>query len=74
MENSTNERIIMKRMRVSFIMSVISLEYRSNQHLLNNAKTNEEKIKLLIRKELLEKIIDKIDDKKIELNNGISYL
>lgn len=56
------------------MMSVINSEYRSNQHLLNNAKTNEEKIKLLIRKELLEKIIDKIDDKKIELNNGISYL
>ena len=63
----------MKRMSVSFMMSVINSEYRSNQHLLNNAKTNEEKTKLLIRKELLEKIIDKVDDKKIELNGDINY-
>ena len=55
------------------MMSVINSEYRSNQHLLNNTKINEEKTKLLIRKELLEKIIDKIDDKKIELNGDINY-
>ena len=63
----------MKRMTSSFIINILNFKYKTNMHLLNNAKDIKEKETLIIRKELLEEIINQIEEKQIELNGGIDY-
>lgn len=63
----------MKRITASYIINILEYKYKSNQYLLNNAKDNKEKEKLMIRKNLLEDIINQIEEKRIDLNGGINY-
>ena len=63
----------MKRITASYIINILEYKYKSNQYLLNNTKDNKEKEKLMIRKNLLEDIINQIEEKRIDLNGGINY-
>ena len=63
----------MKRMTASYIINMIEREYSENQYLLNNSDSSQEKTTLMIKKQLLEEIINTIEEKQIELNGGINY-
>ena len=63
----------MKRMTSSYIINLLESKYRGNMHLLNNIKNSKEKEILLIKKQLLEEIINTIEEKEKELNGGINY-
>lgn len=63
----------MKRITASFIINILKFKYKTNMHLLNNAKNNKDKEHLMIKKQLLEEIIDTIEEKQIELDGGINY-
>ena len=63
----------MKRMTASYIINMLERKYRENQYLLNNSNSSQEKTTLMIKKQLLEEIINTIEEKHIELNGGINY-
>ena len=63
----------MKRMTASYIINMIERKYSENQYLLNNSDSSQEKTTLMIKKQLLEEIINTIEEKQIELNGGINY-
>lgn len=63
----------MKRMTASYIINMIEHKYSENQYLLNNSDSSQEKTTLMIKKQLLEEIIDTIEEKQIELDGGINY-
>ena len=63
----------MKRITASYIINILESKYRGNQYLLNNEKDNKQKEILIIRKNLLEDIINQIEEKRIDLNGGINY-
>lgn len=63
----------MKRMTASFIINILNFKYKTNIHLLNNANNNKDKEHLMIKKQLLEEIIDTIEEKQTQLNGGICY-
>lgn len=63
----------MKRINASYIINILESKYRSNQYLLNNKKDNKQKQILIIRKNLLEEIINQIEEKRIDLDGGIDY-
>lgn len=63
----------MKRMTASYIINILESKYRENQYLLNNSNSSQEKTTLMIKKQLLEEIINTIEEKQIELNGGINY-
>ena len=57
------------------ILNIIRQEYKKYQWLLNNQTeiTPDVKILILAKRDAVSQIMDKIEEKEIELNGGLSY-
>lgn len=56
------------------ILNIIRQEYKKYQWLLNNQSEIKPEVRMLIlaRRDVISQIMDKIEDKEIELSNGIN--
>ncbi len=56
------------------ILNIIRQEYKKYQYLINQSENQiEVKMLLLAKRDAISAVMDKIEEKEIELNGGINY-
>lgn len=56
------------------ILNIIRQEYKKYQYLINQSENKiEVKMLLLAKRDAISQIMDKIEEKEIDLNGGIDY-
>ena len=56
------------------ILNIIRQEYKKYQYLINQSENQiEVKMLLLAKRDAISTVMDKIEEKEIELNGGINY-